>query len=396
MKFFTALLLILFVTACSHPLEIVGEGDIISASGSRDCSLQDFRTEAESCTKNLVLDDYNETYSAIPKEGWAFVGWQGCGEQHPDCLFNVSAATVTAFWFQTMPPLVATFEEVPKGVGPTPEYKLTSLSTGTGHTCVLEEGVPVCWGNNDYGQLNAPALTNPIEICAGGQHTCAMDAEGVKCWGAGSIVDSENDFKQAGQSIVPKLSNPRSLSCGLWTTCAIDDEGAKCWGLHGENTTPMQTQPTKVSAGINAACSITANAAQCEVAEFEPVRDMTNEPVLIAPIVIDVGKYNACAIDRDGVVCWGTSEALKNVPPLNNPSQLEVGEGFACALDDNGVTCWGGEEYVSAGPGPIMQNPRSISVGDYNACAFDGEAVVCWYDPGAFGEGDVPERFRRD
>ena len=394
MSSFRILLIILacsLTVACKIEIVVPEGGSVRSDSGAYICS------PGQNCTVDVVDAFFQETFRAIPDEGYEFTNWKRrkggfCGgkSRSPctlstavfegnDLLMGILASDLL---FYLQPIFVKS-------------QRLTSLSTGTSHSCVLEGDEPVCWGDNEFGQLNAPTLKNPTRICAGGQHTCALDAEGVKCWGAGSIVD-ENNFKQSGQSIVPGLSNPRSLSCGLWTTCAIDDEGAKCWGLHGENTTPIQAQPTKVSAGINAACSITDNAAQCEVAEFEPVREMTNEPVLIAPIDIDVGKYNACAIDRDGVVCWGTSEALKNVPPLNNPSQLEVGEGFACALDDNGVTCWGGEEYVSAGPGPIMQNPRSISVGDYNACAFDGEAVVCWYDPGAFGEGDVPDNLRPD
>ena len=383
-KVFSALLLIAFITGCSHPLEIVGEGDVFSASGERDCSLEDFREERKTCTRNLVVGNYNETYSAHAREGWVFAGWKGCGEQYPDCQLNVAANTVKKYWFKTVPPLVAVFKEP----------RLKSLSTGTGHTCVLEDGIPVCWGNNDFGQLNVPALTDPTELCAGGAHTCAMDAEGVKCWGAGSFVDPD-DFRNSGQSIVPELANPRSLSCGLWATCAIDDEGAKCWGLHGEEMTPTQAQPTKIVAGINSACSIASNTARCELAGFVEVRDMTDEALLIAPTAIDADALNACVIDRDGVVCWGTSEALNNVPPLNNPRELEVGDGFACALDDNGVVCWGGQ-YAAAGPGPSLQNPRSISVGDYNICAIDGDAIVCWDDPGLFGEGDVPDRLRPD
>lgn len=43
--------LIALATACSHPLEIEGEGDILSASGDRDCLLEDFQAAQANCTR---------------------------------------------------------------------------------------------------------------------------------------------------------------------------------------------------------------------------------------------------------------------------------------------------------------------------------------------------------
>ena len=33
---------LLLLQACSHPIEIVGEGDVTSAPGNRNCSLEDY------------------------------------------------------------------------------------------------------------------------------------------------------------------------------------------------------------------------------------------------------------------------------------------------------------------------------------------------------------------
>ncbi|MFT5484327.1 MAG: hypothetical protein ACI9GW_002990, partial [Halieaceae bacterium] len=41
MKILFALTLLILITACSHPLEISGEGDINSSSGENDCLLED-------------------------------------------------------------------------------------------------------------------------------------------------------------------------------------------------------------------------------------------------------------------------------------------------------------------------------------------------------------------
>lgn len=103
MKTFLALLLLLFVTACSHPLEIKGKGDIVSSNGRHNCLL-----EEQPCS-NIVAGDYNVTYTAAPREGWSFEGWEGCGDQFPDCSFNVPATQVAPYWGQVMPPLRANF-----------------------------------------------------------------------------------------------------------------------------------------------------------------------------------------------------------------------------------------------------------------------------------------------
>ena len=55
----------LLAMACSHPIEIVGEGDVLSATGDRDCLLEEFHAGIEKCSKNTVLGEYMETYSAV-------------------------------------------------------------------------------------------------------------------------------------------------------------------------------------------------------------------------------------------------------------------------------------------------------------------------------------------
>ena len=42
------------LAGCSHPLEIAGEGDIFSASGERDCSLEEYNSGAPTCSENYI------------------------------------------------------------------------------------------------------------------------------------------------------------------------------------------------------------------------------------------------------------------------------------------------------------------------------------------------------
>jgi Alpha/beta hydrolase domain len=105
------------IHACSHPIQIVGEGDVTSAPGNRNCSLEEYNASADVCSKNYVIGAYNETYTATPRVGWQFDHWGNycTTATTTHCSFNVAAATVQQFWGQTMPPLQAVFAK----------YKLT-------------------------------------------------------------------------------------------------------------------------------------------------------------------------------------------------------------------------------------------------------------------------------
>ena len=95
------------------------------------------------------------------------------------------------------------------------EESTIQISAGFQHTCILVKGQVNCWGSNEEGHTQVPALKNPKMVSAGGSHTCALDDEGVKCWGS-------NDYNQTK---VPALKNPKMVSAGEDHACALDDEG---------------------------------------------------------------------------------------------------------------------------------------------------------------------------
>ena len=101
MLFLPALAMLLL--GCEHSLQIQGQGDILSGSGARNCTL-----EQQPCSNSIVAD-YIETYTAQPRAGWRFDGWEGCDSGDQRCEFNVPASTVQQFWGQSMV-LVAKFE----------------------------------------------------------------------------------------------------------------------------------------------------------------------------------------------------------------------------------------------------------------------------------------------
>ena len=105
---------LLLLQACSHPLSLVGEGDISDTKGSgRGCTLEQFQNDDTACRENLVTSTYDVNYRATPRPGWRFVEWQGpCNEQlsvAPDCALFYEASIVSQFWGQTMPATTAVF-----------------------------------------------------------------------------------------------------------------------------------------------------------------------------------------------------------------------------------------------------------------------------------------------
>lgn len=120
-RFASCLLVAPLIAACSHPLEIIGEGDIVSSTGEHDCLL-----EEQPCD-NYVANEYKVTYTAEPRPGWTFVAWQGCGDQFPSCSFDIPATTVHSYWLQTMPALKAVFTPTELGLTATPYTALQQV-----------------------------------------------------------------------------------------------------------------------------------------------------------------------------------------------------------------------------------------------------------------------------
>lgn len=111
MKIPTMILLGALTTACSHPLEIAGKGDILSASGDRNCLLEDYQAAADNCTENLVETSYMETYYAQPRAGWKFDRWENYCENQSEasCSFDVPETAVIQAAGGSAPALRAVF-----------------------------------------------------------------------------------------------------------------------------------------------------------------------------------------------------------------------------------------------------------------------------------------------
>lgn len=106
--------LLTLVTGCSHPIDIVGDGDVLSATGTRNCLLEEESAGLDNCSKNYVVNDYQETYYAVPRSGWKFHRWANycLDSTNNECAFNIGADTVHQYWGETAPPLTAIFRPI--------------------------------------------------------------------------------------------------------------------------------------------------------------------------------------------------------------------------------------------------------------------------------------------
>lgn len=58
--------------------------------------------------------------------------------------------------------------------GRNPNVADYQVASGRGHTCAIDDNGVQCWGRNQYGQTDVPALSNPVQISGGSQHGFAI------------------------------------------------------------------------------------------------------------------------------------------------------------------------------------------------------------------------------
>jgi uncharacterized delta-60 repeat protein len=116
-----------------------------------------------------------------------------------------------------------------------------------------------------------------------------------------------------------------------------------------------------------------------------------------ADYMVSVGGFHGCALDNNGVSCWGTNNrGQTTVPALAVPTMVSAGYRHTCAIDSTGVKCWGagvtdtgsGDDFGQSIP-PVLTNPTAVSAGYWHTCAIDEAGVQCW-GKNEYGQTTVP------
>ena len=146
-----------------------------------------------------------------------------------------------------------------------------------------------------------------------------------------------------------------------------------------------------IAAGGTHSCALDDNGVNCWGSDS---KGQSPAPTgLIRPRYIATGYDNSCALDDSatGITCWGSNADDKNTPPtLVNPTQVSLGSKHSCALGDTGVRCWGSPENNRTNVPAGLVNPKQVVAGLERTCAVDDTDVHCWGGFNSWEENDVP------
>ena len=302
------------------------------------------------------------------------------------------------------------------------ENEATTISAGAFHTCALRSnGVPVCWGWNEYGQSSnatPPKVQSVAAITSGGAHNCMVYSDdSLFCNGpyfhaiyaprpgsSGHLRRWPGDPQPL--EIAPPLSSQRffTVSSGLAHACGIpirdgrDQFSVICWGrnLNGEALSPPILESLlAVSSGEDFTCVLRTD----------------GRPVCWGKAYWTYSRIIDGEIDRSStpvrcpprnagyVVSPSCEEALKLTGP-GSPEYppdderflvISSGRFHVCALrPDRTPVCWGADDRGQASP-PEDERLEAISSGGAHTCALRADGTpVCW---GAddMGQASPPE-----
>lgn len=319
---------------------------------------------------------------------------------------------------------------------------VTTVSTGTHHTCALANSGVYCWGSNSLGQLGDGTVTRNVTpadvsglssgvsaIGSGDWGTCAIIGGQVKCWGNNRTGQLGNG--NPADSSVPSSVTLSGLDSGvtavdgsLQDTCAILNGGVTCWsGGYASTIEGLSSGVSAISAAYVHRCAIVNGGARCWGSNnYGQLGDGTttfrSAPVDVSGLTsgvssIAAGVLFSCAVLNGGVQCWGfnvagqlgdgtTTQRLTPVPVNGLSSGVIVvvaGQNHACALTTTGgVNCWGSNWSGELGDGSYTQRLTPVDVsgltsgvtalaaGANHTCAItSGGTVKCW-GGNAFGE----------
>ncbi len=254
-----------------------------------------------------------------------------------------------------------------------PRGQFTAISAGSLHLCGIKtDKTIICWGSNDYGQLNTPR----------GQFTAISTVRttpcGIKtdktivCWG----------YNRAGQA-----DAPRGQFTAISTPCGIKtDKTIVCWGSNNEGqiNTP-QGQFTAISASGSHSCGIrTDSTAVCWGDNRAGQTDVPQGQFT----AISTGTQHSCGIRTDGTaVCWGYNASGQTDAPQDQFITVLADSQNSCGIKTNrAIVCWGSNKWGE------LNTPQgqftAISASGGHLCGLKTDkTAVCWGNNDIKGPG---------
>jgi alpha-tubulin suppressor-like RCC1 family protein len=200
----------------------------------------------------------------------------------------------------------------------------TQVVSGQDHVCALkQDGILVCYGDDDHGQGTPPAGTF-TQVSAAVNHNCAVKTDQtLECWGS-------DLYGQAS----PPAGTFIQVDATAYDSCAVTTAGeVECWGNHGASLLP-QGPYTQVAASLSY---------ECAIREDGSVECTGYTPPAGSFLQIDGSHNTFCGIKDDlSIECWGDDQVYKHMSPVGSFSFLNSSHSSTCAIDTEGeLLCWG-------------------------------------------------------
>lgn len=264
---------------------------------------------------------------------------------------------------------------------PPPEPEWAAVAAAIAHTCGLRlDGTVACWGNNDYGQTDAPP-DSFIAIAAQNWASCGIKAGGeVVCWGGSETFAS------------PPVGPWVAISC--WEYCAVLSATGEVawWGYGSEDLGAPPAGPfIAMASGSQSTCMLRGTGEL-----FCRNQDGTDEQPLSGTYEqLSIASSLGAAVDNTGMVSvWGESSHGVDFVPRSPFAQISIGQWFGCGVLTTGAAdCWGTSWYYWGSETtvpPSGVNFTQIAVGEQHACGVTtGGQIECWgYDN--YGQSTPP------
>lgn len=281
---------------------------------------------------------------------------------------------------------------VPLVVGLVPVTLTAANGYGTGSDFILNINVRAvaAWGDNTYGQTNAPVgLSNVVAVAAGDRHNIALRLDGtVLGWG-------NNTYNQT--NVPSSVSNIIAISSGTYHNIALRSNGTVAtWGYNGEGQTNVPVGLSNVIAiGAGERFSLAIKNDGTVVGWGNNAYGQINVPgSLNAAVAVAGGYYHTLALQANGaVVAWGYGgDGQTNVPSgLSNVVAIAAGERHSLALKNDGtVVAWGYNINGQATVPVSLSNVVAISAGYRTSYALRSDGRVVLWGLNTDGQTNTP------
>lgn len=368
--------------------------------------------------KNVVQISNSSTYTSNGQETVCAIDSSGAlycwGYNGYNALGNGSGTASSTPWKVSAPAAGA--------------LSVSSVATGTAHSCAVANGFVKCWGAGTNGALgngssaqvtttsdvllNGFSLSPASVVTNGGTHSCSYSPLGsVYCWGDNlfgdlgnnSTIQSSKAVQVRGPNGVGNLAQVTSLASGFHHNCAVSNGAVYCWGWNGSG---------QIGNNSNVAAAVPAQ-----------VLGVGGTGTLSGFTKVAAGYAHSCGLKNDGTVyCWGNNQygqigdttfSQANTPvqvvgpsgtgALSNVTAIAAGGYHTCAISNQQAYCWGANSSGQLGnastvpaavPQPVfnsglvgLSGVTSIAGGANFSCAVTNiGGVMCW---GAGGNGQL-------